>query len=72
MAATVEESKQNADGDINHTFEIVASHQLFNTYMTELMTAFTKNRTQEALLKAPKADGAEQDKKKKKQAPTSL
>lgn len=39
--------------------------------MTELMTAFKKNRVSESLLKAPKAEG-EQDKKKKKQAATTL
>jgi hypothetical protein len=39
--------------------------------MTELMTAFKKNRVAESLLKAPKAEG-EQDKKKKKQAATTL
>jgi len=39
--------------------------------MTELMTAFKKNRVSESLLKAPKAE-VEQDKKKKKQAATTL
>jgi hypothetical protein len=39
--------------------------------MTELMTTFKKNKAAEAHLKAPKADAAE-DKKKKKQAATSL
>jgi hypothetical protein len=67
-----EESKH--DSDINATFEILSSQHLLNSYMQELLSTFSKNKAQEAVLKAPKAEGqgAEQDKKKKKQAPTSL
>lgn len=67
--------KSAAGGDdINQTFEVLASNSLIHAYTNELVQGFKKNRLQEAQLKAPKAegDGAAGDKKKKKQAATSL
>ena len=55
--SAIEESK--ADADIGSTFAALASNILFQTYSHELKTAFLKNRTLEAELKAPKADGGE-------------
>lgn len=65
-----EESK--LDSDINSTFEVLSAQTLLKAYMHELLTCFLKNKAQEALMKAPKQAEGEQDKKKKKQAATSL